>query len=165
KVILRFYEALENAEALVEEYDVSLEQVRNHTLIVKCEEAMDDDFNTAVVMAHLNEESRGINSECSNIDQGSGDKKNLAVRVAAFKLAGGLLGLLSSSPKEIKHEIFNIKQIALGLDVEKIECLIEDRDQARKDKNWARADECRDELTQMGVVLEDTPQGTEWKIK
>jgi cysteinyl-tRNA synthetase len=165
KVILRFYEALENAEALVEEYDVSLEQVRDHTLTVKCEEAMDDDFNTAVVMAHLNEESRGINSECSNIDQGSGDKKNLAVRVAAFKLAGGLLGLLSSSPKEIKHEIFSIKRIALGLDVEKIECLIEDRDQARKDKNWARADECRDELTQMGVALEDTPQGTEWKIK
>ena len=76
-----------------------------------------------------------------------------------------MLGLLSSSPKEIKHEIFNIKQIALGLDVEKIECLIENRDQARKDKIWARADECRDELTQMGVVLEDTPQGTEWKIK
>ena len=126
---------------------------------------MDDDFNTAVVMAYLNEESRGINAECFNIDRGSGDKKNLAVRVTAFKLAGGLLGLLSSSPKEIKHEIFNIKQIALGLDVEKIECLIEDRDQARKDKNWARADECRDELTQMGVVLEDTPQGTGWKIK
>lgn len=165
KVILRFYEALENAEVLVGDHDVSLDQVRNHPLIVNCEEAMDDDFNTAVVMAHLNEESRRINAECSNIDRESRDKKSLAVRLAAFKLAGGLLGLLLSSPKEIKQEIFDIKQIGLGLDVERVEHLIDDRNQARKDKDWARADECRDKLTQMGVVLEDTPQGTEWKIK
>ncbi len=75
------------------------------------------------------------------------------------------MGLLENSPQTIKQEIFDIKQSELGLDVEKIEGLIEDRKQARKDKNWARADECRDELTQMGVVLEDTAQGTEWKIK
>jgi cysteinyl-tRNA synthetase len=165
KVLLRFYEALGDAEALVVDSDVSPEQVRSHSLIVKCEEAMNDDFNTAVVMAHLNEELRAINSECSNIDNGSCDKENLAVRVAAFKIAGGLLGLLENSPQTIKQEIFDIKQSELGLDVEKIEGLIEDRKQARKDKNWARADECRDELTQMGVVLEDTAQGTEWKIK
>ena len=89
----------------------------------------------------------------------------MAVRVAAFKLVGSLLGLLLNSPKEIKQEIFNIKQIKLGLDVERIECLIDDRNQARKEQNWVRADECRDELTRMGVVLEDTPQGTKWKIK
>ena len=165
KVILRFYEALENAEAVVGDHEVSLEQVRNHPLIAKCEEAMDDDFNTAVVMAHLNEESRGINSECNNIDRRSGDKTSLAVRLAAFKLASGLLGLLLSSPKKIKQEIFDIKQVELGLDVKKIEYLINDRNQARKDKNWTRADECRDQLTLMGVILEDTPQGTDWKIK
>ena len=85
--------------------------------------------------------------------------------MAAFKLAGGFLGLLSSVPKKIIQEIFNTKQKELGLDVKKIECLIDERNKARKDKNWARADECRNELTQMGVVLEDTPQGTEWKIK
>ncbi len=165
KVLLRFYEVLENAESPVTDQYVSTEQVRAHPLIVKCEEAMDDDFNTAVVMAHLNEEARAINSECSSIERGLGNKENLAIRVAAFRLAAGLLGLLLSSPKKIKQEIFDIKQSELGLDVEKIEGLIEDRNQARAEKNWARADECRDELTQMGVVLEDTPQGTEWKIK
>ena len=51
------------------------------------------------------------------------------------------------------------------LDVEKINYLISDRNQARKDKNWGRADDCRDQLEQMGVILEDTPQGTQWKIK
>ena len=165
KVLLRFYEALENSEDYVADHYAPSEQVKAHPLIKKCEEAMDDDFNTAVVMAHLNEELRAINSECSQIGGGSGDKAKLAVRVSAFQFAGRLLGLLENSPKKIKQEIFDIKQSELGLDVEKIEVLIKDRKQARTDKNWARADECRDQLTRMGVVLEDTAQGTEWKIK
>ena len=106
-----FYEALGNAESLVGNCEVSLEQIKRHPFLVKCEKAMNDDFNTAVVVAHLNEESRGINSECSSIDSGPGDKKNLAVRIAAFKLAGGLLGLLSSSLKNIKQEIFNLETL------------------------------------------------------
>jgi len=126
---------------------------------------MNDDFNTAKVVANLNEESRGINSECSRIGSEQGDKKNLALRLSTFKFVGELLGLLTGSPEKIRQEIFNIKKTELDLDVRKIECLINDRNEARKNKNWDRADECRDELTQMGVVLEDTSQGTEWKIK
>ena len=163
--MLRFYEALNNAGSVVGDYNVSLEEIKNHPFLAKCEKAMNDDFNTAVVVAHLNEESRGINAECGRIDSGEGDKKNLAVRLAAFKFVGELLGLLTSSLEKIRQEIFNVKQTELELDVEKIECLINDRNQARKEKNWNRADECRDELAQMGIVLEDTPQGTEWKIK
>lgn len=165
KVILRFYESLENAETIVKDQDISIEQIRSYPLVSRCEEAMDDDFNTAVVIALLNEESRGINSECNDIQHGLKDNSNLAIRIAAFKLVGGLLGLLSSSSKSIKQEIFNAKQIELGLDVEQIKCLVNDRNQARKEKNWSRADECRDELAQMGIILEDTPHGTEWKIK
>jgi cysteinyl-tRNA synthetase len=165
KVILRFYETLERAELLVENNYIAVEQVKNNPFLVKCEKAMNNDFNTAVVVAHLNEESRGINSECINIDGGAGDKASLAVRLEAFKVAGGLLGLLTSSLKEIKQKIFNIKQVELEIDVEKIECLINDRNQARKEKQWARADECRDKLVRMGVLLEDTSQGTKWKIK
>ncbi len=69
------------------------------------------------------------------------------------------------SAYENKGKIFDVKQTELDLDVERIECLINDRNEARKNKDWSRADECRDELTQMGVVLEDTSKGTEWKIK
>jgi cysteinyl-tRNA synthetase len=46
-----------------------------------------------------------------------------------------------------------------------IEQLIEERNQARKDKNFARADEIRDHLTEQGIVLEDTPQGVRWRRK
>jgi cysteinyl-tRNA synthetase len=165
KVILRFYESLDNAGSVVGEQNISLEEIKNHAFLAKCEKAMNDDFNTAVVVAHLNEESRGINSECSRIGNGDGDKKNLALRLAAFKFAAGLLGLLTSSPEKIRQEIFNLRKTELELDVKKIECLINDRNRARKNKDWGRADQCRDELTQMGVVLEDTAKGTEWKIK
>ena len=41
--------------------------------------------------------------------------------------------------------------------------LIAERDQARKERNWARADEIRDRFTEMGYTLEDTPEGTVWK--
>ena len=43
-----------------------------------------------------------------------------------------------------------------------IEALIAERTAARKEKNWARADEIRNQLTEMGIVLEDTPQGVKW---
>ncbi|MNO01759.1 Cysteine--tRNA ligase [compost metagenome] len=48
---------------------------------------------------------------------------------------------------------------------EEIEALIVERGEARKAKNWARADEIRDLLTARGIVLEDTPQGMRWKRK
>jgi cysteinyl-tRNA synthetase len=48
---------------------------------------------------------------------------------------------------------------------EEIEALIIERGEARKAKNWARADEIRDLLTARGIVLEDTPQGMRWKRK
>ena len=48
-------------------------------------------------------------------------------------------------------------------DSDKIEALIAERTEVRSAKNWARADEIRDELTQMGIVVEDTPQGAKWK--
>ena len=46
-----------------------------------------------------------------------------------------------------------------------IEALIAERTEARKTRNWARADEIRNQLTEMGIVLEDTPQGVKWHRK
>ena len=165
KVLSRFYEALADADEVLKGERASRDVVRKHPLLTKCEEAMNDDFNTSVVLALMNEELRAINTELDKIARGSGDQNKLLVCVAAFRLVGGLLGLLSSSPEKFKREIFDLKKSSLGLDVAKIEKLIKDRDLARKGQDWSRADQCRDELTQMGVVLEDTPQGTEWKIQ
>ena len=59
--------------------------------------------------------------------------------------------------------VFGIEfQTAVLLD-EEIDQLIEERNQARKDKNFARSDEIRDQLKEQGIILEDTPQGVRWR--
>ncbi|MBR2570466.1 MAG: cysteine--tRNA ligase, partial [Paenibacillus sp.] len=69
------------------------------------------------------------------------------------------------------HDTFEAMNDVLGLVMEQaeelldeeIDQLIQERTDARKAKNWARADEIRDLLTAKGIVLEDTPQGVRWK--
>jgi cysteinyl-tRNA synthetase len=53
----------------------------------------------------------------------------------------------------------------LGIGQEEVEELIAERAQARKEKNWARADEIRDKLAEMSIVVEDKPEGTRWRVK
>ena len=118
---------------------------------------MDDDLNTAVVMAHLNEGLRNLNSGPIN--------EGYAITVYAWVNSAKVLGLFASTPEKFEKELFTIKNKSLNLDVKKIEKLISDRNNARKSKNWSEADRCRDELTTIGVLITDTPHGTEWKIK
>ncbi len=170
KVLSRFYEGQGDAEDLLantklEEIAGIKEKVRSYPLMEKFETAMNDDFNTAVVMAHLNEELRGLNTERSKLAHGSGDKTELAVRTAALKEAGGVLGLFCKDPGRFQSEIMELKTRKMDVDVDKIAELIAQRNAARKSKSWSEADRCRDELTRMGVALEDTPGGTEWKLK
>ena len=53
----------------------------------------------------------------------------------------------------------------MSIDTQKVQRMIEDRNAARKDKNWKEADRIRDELLAMNIVLEDRPDGTVWKIE
>ena len=122
---------------------------------------MDDDLNTAVVIASLNEGLRGINSALSSEE----NLESIAVSTHAWLNVGKALGLFSRTPEQFETELFEIKNENLNLDIKKIEKLITDRNAARSSKNWAEADCCRDELTAMGVLIEDTANGTEWKIK
>ena len=106
--------------------------------------ALDDDFNTSLAISVLFEFARDINTNITS-DDTVGDIKTV---YDALKEYGGVLGLLQK--KEDKN-----------LDL-KIEQMIEKRTQARKDKNFALADEIRDELKAKGIVLEDTPNGVKW---
>ena len=112
----------------------------------KFEAAMDDDFNTADAISAVFELVKLANSNSSE-DNTKGiynsTKKESIVTLA------DILGL-----KVIKEEEL--------LD-EDIEALIAERQQARKDKNFARADEIRDELMAKGIILEDTREGVRWK--
>ncbi len=107
-------------------------------------EAMDDDLNTADGIAAVFELVKDINVSVLN-----SDSKELAEYAAElFDELTEVLGLVYNRDKG-------------NLD-EEIEKLIETRQQARKEKNWAKADEIRDELKARGIILEDTPQGVKW---
>ena len=107
--------------------------------------AMNDDLNTADAIASIFELVRDINT---NVVGKTPSKALVEGAIAMFDELTGVLGL-----------VYNRKTETLDSDVE---ALIEARTNARKEKNWAEADRIRDQLKEMGIVLEDTAQGVKW---
>ena len=111
--------------------------------------ALEDDLNTPVALAELNRVAREL-AKAENRDE--------AQALAAELLANGeLIGLLQQSPEEWfggGHP-----------EAERIEALIDERNRARGERNFERADAIRDELTDMGIILEDRDGKTLWRVK
>lgn len=114
-------------------------------LVAKYEAAMDDDFNTADALSAVFELVKLSNSTA---DENSTGAYVSCLKETIDKLCG-VLGIITEKKKEV-------------LDSE-VEAMIEARQQARKDKNFALADEIRGKLLDMGIVLEDTREGVKWK--
>ncbi|MBD5513367.1 MAG: cysteine--tRNA ligase [Lachnospiraceae bacterium] len=115
------------------------------TYITKFDEAMDDDFNTADAVSAVFELVKFANT---NVNEGSGKAFIQAVKDEIVMLSD-ICGLIVEKKAEI-------------LDTQ-IEALIQERQEARKAKNFARADEIRDTLAAQGIILEDTREGVKWK--
>lgn len=113
--------------------------------VAKFEAAMDDDFNTADGISAIFELVKFINT---NVD-GDSSKELLGNLHERLCQLCGILGIIAEGKEEI-------------LDVE-IEKLIAERQAARKEKNFARADEIRGLLLEQGIILEDTREGVKWK--
>lgn len=148
----RLYNAIGNLENLISEvknekmtdeevkYIESLDAYRQRYI-----EKMDDDFNTADAISVLFDLIRDINSNV-----GINSSKELCEKALELIRELGLpLGILQKTTK--------------GDLEEEIEALIAERQQARKDRNFALADKIRDELKARGIELLDTPQGVRWK--
>ncbi|MBP1863793.1 cysteinyl-tRNA synthetase [Clostridium tetanomorphum] len=148
----RLYNAIGNLENLLNEvtqesiqenekdYLRHLEEYKNRYI-----EKMDDDFNTADAISVIYDMVRDVNT---NVGANS-SMELVKYSLNMIRELGKPLGILQ---KSIKGNID-----------EEIEKLIEQRQQARKTKDWALADKIRDELKERGIVLEDTPQGVRWK--
>ena len=120
--------------------------------LLRFEKAMDDDFNTPEVYSVLFELARDLN-------KAKGTDEALAVSLAnTLVTLGGIIGLLQLEPRVYLQSTADSE-----LDVAEIERLIQVRNQSRADKNWAAADEARNSLTAMGVLLEDGVGGTSWR--
>lgn len=110
--------------------------------------AMDDDLNTADAIAAIFELARDINTYTAAANVPS--KEFCRYALDLFTELNDVIGVIQI--KETK-----------SLD-EEIETLIQQRDEARKNKDWATADKIRDELNARNIVIEDTPQGIKWRI-
>lgn len=106
--------------------------------------AMDDDINTADAIAAIFELVRDVNTALSE-NATAAFAKECHIRVRELCDVLGIIG----------------KREEKSLDSE-VEEMIEKRQAARKEKNFAEADRIRDELNKMGIILEDTPQGVKW---
>lgn len=113
--------------------------------VAKFEAAMDDDFNTADGISAIFELVKFINT---NVDGDSSKELLGNLRERLCQLCG-ILGIIAEGKEEI-----------LDVDIEK---LIAERQAARKEKNFARADEIRGLLLEQGIILEDTREGVKWK--
>lgn len=125
-------------------------------------EAMDDDFNTAVVIGKVFELVRMINRF---LDEAQGGSAWLKSGVDEMQnILGKVLGVFGSNPKDYFEEAS--RRVHESVDVKKIEELLSQRQEARSNKNFAESDAIRDQLLAMGVELKDLPGGkVEWKLK
>jgi len=116
--------------------------------------AMDDDFNTPEAFPVLFELAKEINRIKETDTKRAGE---LAAQLVAF---GNVLGLLSQAP-----EAFLQGDAGEDDEVAEIEALIKQRNDARASKDWGMADDARDKLNALGIVLEDGANGTTWRRK
>lgn len=139
----RLYTSLRGIEANL---GVNLEDFSE---VAKFKVAMDDDFNTPEALSVLFELAKELNKQ--------EDQAKAADIAGVLVKLGEVLGILQTNPEQF------LKGDQADDEVAQIEALIAKRNQARADKDWGAADEARDALTAMGIVLEDGAQGTTWR--
>lgn len=151
-------------------------------LVMEYEEAMDDDFNTAMALAALFKMGREINSyinrENSQLDDGDLHVLRL-VRNIFVKLLG-VLGLNPGEGRKLNDECgIKLREIIASLESispdflpeqlpstpeELLKVLLDVREEARRQKNYRLADMVRENLRGIGIILEDTPRGVRWRL-
>lgn len=115
--------------------------------------AMDDDFNTPIALGALFDLAREINRQREGNPAQANQLGRLLIRL------GNVLGILQSAPDNYLQS-----QGGEQVDASEIDALIVRRREARASRNWALADEIRDKLAAMKVVVEDTAEGSTWRI-
>ena len=133
--------AVSNTGTLTETDRANLEKVQE--LVKKYEAAMEDDFNTADAIAAIFEMVK-----LANITSKDGSQEYAQKLLETLEKLCDILGIITEKEEEL-------------LDAD-IEALIEERQAARKAKNFARADEIRNQLAEQGIILKDTREGVKW---
>lgn len=147
--------SLERLYAALKDIDISKVKMLVNSRFEKAfYAAMDDDFNTAEGIKVLFDITREINRRRNDDVEQAAQLAELLVRL------GGILGILQSTPAE-----FFQRSVSSEIDPAYIESLLVQRRDARAAKDWSRADRIRDELSRLQVVVEDSAEGSTWRIE
>jgi len=132
----------------------------------KFQEAMDDDFNTALALGHFHDLARSLNalmgdkglrhSSLANLLSSPGDN---------FRRFGNILGLFQCHARDYFEDQRQREMSRLRIEEDQVNRMIRERHDARKQGDWKQADEIRESLASMGIAVEDGPNGTIWRIK
>jgi len=147
--------ALERLYTALRGTDAQATAVGGEAFVSRFREAMDDDFNTPEAYSVLFDMAREVNRLKSD-DMAAAN--GLAARLRELAL---VIGLLQQEPADFLQSGAQ----ADDQQVAQIEALIKQRNDARQSKDWALADSARDQLNELGIVLEDGAGGTTWRRK
>ena len=151
----RMYETMARAvEAGVEDPGFDFESSEASAVV----EAMDDDFNTAKAVGIAFESGRELR-RCLDGDDLAGARRAFGL----IRAVGAGLGLFLKDPGEFLESLRSRGVDRVGVDPAEVESLIEQRLEARRQKDFATSDRIRDELAGRGILLEDGPDGTTWR--
>ncbi len=127
--------------------------------------AMDDDFNTAQAVGYALELARAVN-RMGNHKKAKKRAGPIAKKaLAAFALLSDSLGLLTTTPADFQEQVKDKRLPTLGLTRDKVDGLLQERLDARAEKNWDRADAIRGELEEAGIMVMDRADGVAWRVR
>ncbi len=161
KRLFYFYETLREIDEVTHSVNVSSEDKDLTRFADEFEQAMRDDFNTPIALAAFSQMARWANQR---LNDKSPDLGRLRKAAELLREKAGVLGLLCESPKEFIDSQRAKILLELGLSEDSIEQMIQERQHAREQKNWAESDRIRKLLADKGVNLLDRPQGTRWTV-
>ena len=128
---------------------------------------MDDDFNSAAALSNLHIVFKYINNIMKTAKKSNRQivANTLAKALKELKEIYGILGLFEQKPEDFLLEMREKYLKKLNIDAKQIETQISDRAEAKKNKDFVKADAIRAELEEKGIILNDTREGTFWDFK
>lgn len=133
------------------------------SLKINFEEAMDEDFNTAKAIGFIFDFIKEINRFLDKKPSTEEEIQTVRESRKVLKELGSILNIFQRQPIDWYRSLLKIKRVDIS--EEEIERMIEERALARKSKDWQKADHIRQVLLDKGIILEDRPHRTVWKVK
>ena len=166
-----FYDTISRANEFIKQFtdgtdnylaDYDSQEIKNNFI-----EAMDDDFNTPIAISRLYDVFKYINLAMKNSNKGNRVQtaNTLNSIINSIKEVYGVIGLFEQEADVFVNELKNKYVNELNITVDEINNKIEERKQAKINKDFELADRIREELQESGIVLNDSRNGTTWTIR